>query len=355
MPGCGSGVSQNSYSFWSRAIHYLALANRAVAEASFDIERALCRAHGGDVADQAHVFITGLARAGTTILMRQLYRTGAYRSLTYRDMPFVLAPNTWSWISGLSRKDMVAEERAHGDDILVDFDSPEALEEVFWRVTCGNDYIRKDRLVPMSTDRDAEDDFRDYVALVLKRHPGKRYLSKNNNNILRLSSLIRCFPNAIVVIPFREPLQHAYSLMRQHRNFVEQHARDRFSGKYMTWLVHHEFGWDHRPFVFTDNAFDAAQRRRSPETDLGYWLQVWINVYGFISATAPERCILLSYDRLCDQTETVWTRLCVKLSLPQQPPAEALRRSHQSIDQDVPEALLQEAHALYAQLRERAL
>ena len=67
---------------------------------------------------------------------------------------------------------------AHGDGILVNFDSPEALEEVFWRVTCGESYIRPNRLIPMSIDVDAKTDFIQYVSLLLKQHTGKRYLSK---------------------------------------------------------------------------------------------------------------------------------------------------------------------------------
>ena len=37
-----------------------------------------------------HVFITGLARSGTTILLNALYKSNIFASLTYSDMPFVL-------------------------------------------------------------------------------------------------------------------------------------------------------------------------------------------------------------------------------------------------------------------------
>lgn len=329
----------------------MALASSAVADASFDIERAIHRPRSEEVMHRRHVFVAGLARAGTTIVMRLLHRTGAYRSLTYRDMPFVLAPNLWDRISSLSRRHMTAEERAHGDGVLVDFDSPEALEEVFWRAKCGRDYIRPGRLAPMSADRDVVQDFRDYVALLLKRHPGKRYLSKNNNNLLRLPSLIRCFPDAVIVVPFREPLQHACSLMGQHHNFLERHGADRFSRRYMGWLVHHEFGADHRPFVFDD-----AAPRRSPQDGLGYWLQMWINVYGFIVATAPERCVLLSYDRLCERSGTVWAGLCSRLNLPPQPAAEPLHPPHRWGEQEAVSAdLLHRARALHDTLCARAI
>ncbi len=99
----------------------------------FDIEKAM---HGGDCPDATngqHVFVSGLARSGTTLLMRMLHDTDEFASLTYRDMPLVMAPNLWRRLSGAFQKSMARQERAHGDGLQVDYDSPEALEEVFWR------------------------------------------------------------------------------------------------------------------------------------------------------------------------------------------------------------------------------
>ena len=73
-----------------------------------------------------HVFITGLARAGTTILLNALYKSNVFASLSYSDMPFVLAPNIWSKIS-FNKKDLEPKERAHGDGIKVSKQSPEAF------------------------------------------------------------------------------------------------------------------------------------------------------------------------------------------------------------------------------------
>lgn len=50
------------------------------------------------------IFICGLARAGTTILMRSIYETNEFASLTYEDMPLVIAPNIWAKISMRWRK-----------------------------------------------------------------------------------------------------------------------------------------------------------------------------------------------------------------------------------------------------------
>lgn len=77
-----------------RALHRLALGSPAVAEIAFGLDRIVSRAGPGDP-EARHVFVCGLARAGTTALTRRLHASGAFASLTYRDMPFVLAPNLW--------------------------------------------------------------------------------------------------------------------------------------------------------------------------------------------------------------------------------------------------------------------
>ena len=45
-----------------------------------------------------------MARSGSTILLNSIYKTDIFASLTYADMPFVLAPNLWSKISLIRSK-----------------------------------------------------------------------------------------------------------------------------------------------------------------------------------------------------------------------------------------------------------
>jgi len=47
---------------------------------------------------------------------------------TYRHMPFVLCPLLWHRVSRGLRQESKLSERAHGDGLLVGFDSPEAFE-----------------------------------------------------------------------------------------------------------------------------------------------------------------------------------------------------------------------------------
>ena len=306
--------STSKYNFTSKLLHHLALNSNIRCEILFDIEKAKFSSVTETSTEGHHVFVCGLARSGTTVLMRALYQSGQFSSLTYRDMPFVLAPNLWSKLTSKNRKSIQKETRAHDDGVLVDYDSPEALDEVFWRVFAGKDYIHSDCLTPHEINDDLKASFRDYIGVINSRYSKNRYLSKNNNNILRLRGITDSFPNAIVLIPFREPLQHAFSLFKQHKNFVSQHSEDTFSEKYMSWLVHHEFGLAHRPFKFSDDT--------NPPKDintLDYWLYQWVNTYSYLLERTKEfknRIFFICYEDICHKDRAAWKKISELTNIP---------------------------------------
>jgi hypothetical protein len=337
----------SDYGLLSRLLHRLALGVPAIAEASFDAEQAFAGKQAVAAQNGRHVFVAGLARSGTTVLMRSLFETGEFCSLTYRDMPFVLAPGLWSRITSSSRRHREATLRAHGDGVMVDFDSPEALEEVFWRIFCGPAYIRDDRLVAMRANAETVERLRRYVAVILKRYDCGRYLSKNNNNILRLGSLIEAFPSCRIIVPFRDPLQQAHSLLSQHRRFLEQQGSDKFTTRYMTWLAHHEFGADHRPFDW-----GASIAQSYAPTTLDYWLAQWVGVYDHLLqdvAHHREHARFFSYELLCSETQREWQRLGEFLGLNAPAPTQ-LKVSLASIDEAVDERLRTQAASIHAAL-----
>lgn len=306
----------SKYTFPSRFLHYLALNSNIRCELLFDIEKFLFLKMTELSDDDHHVFVCGLARSGTTILMRALHQSDKFSSLTYRDMPFVLAPNIWSKKIQKYSKSMQKEMRAHNDGIFVDYDSPEALEEIFWRVFAGKEYIFSNYLKPHEIDSDTMTAFRVYVALINLKYSKSRYLSKNNNNILRLNGITDAFPNATVLVPFREPLQHAFSLLNQHKNFVVQHHEDKFSKKYMSWLAHHEFGLDHRPFLF----FNGIHQDKDLNT-IDYWLCQWVIVYSYLLERikkSRKRIFLVGYEDICHKDRVMWQKISdlVEISRP---------------------------------------
>jgi hypothetical protein len=245
--------------------------------------------------DSSHVFICGLARAGTTMLMRAFYETGQFRSLTYRDMPFVLMPSVWRTLTQTFQKRGSLQQRAHGDGIKVDFDSPEAFEEVFWRTYAGQDYIHDNYLVPHVASEDLIAKFCDYVGRIIQGTQGieqDRYLSKNNNNILRLSSIHAAFPRASIIIPFRDPIEQSISLLEQHQRFCDIHQNDKFSYKYMEWLGHYEFGLTQRPFYFNEDT--NLGQVGTPSKGINYWLNLWNSTYKYLLEEARGNTFFLA-------------------------------------------------------------
>lgn len=328
------------YSALDRLLHRLALASPMRAEMLHDVERGMYLS-SAPTDEGRHVFVCGLARAGTTIVMRELHRSGAFGSLTYADMPFVLAPNLWRRLSVRGENPGVKAERAHGDGIEVDQNSPEALDEVYWRVFAGDDYIRADRLTPHRPDADAISGYRDLIRLVL-RHTGKRrYLAKNNNHILRLGALAQAFPGSLFLVPVRAPAAHTQSLLSQHRRFA---ASDPFTQSYMRWLGHHEFGATHRPF-----AWDGASADGDPETP-DYWLAQWVAAHRVLRdvAAAHPNVRIVPSDRLARDPQ-LWPAIARAAGI-DPAPLQEIRAMPERTD-GVSTA---EADALYVELMEMA-
>jgi hypothetical protein len=346
-------MADSEYNFSSRFLHRMALQSKMMAEISFDAENSFVNKKGIEFS-KSPVFISGLARSGTTMLMRYLYETGQFRSLTYLDMPFVLMPNLWKKLS-FKKPSTELKERAHQDGIMVSFESPEAFEEVFWRVFCGNKYIGKDRLELQKPDKSVLKKFREYIQNVILSadDPGQsRYLSKNNNNILRLPYLFESFPESKLVIPFRDPLQHALSLLSQHKLFSEVQSKDKFSLDYMNWLGHFEFGLNQKPFHFEDDAtFEAMQK--TTKMKLNFWLLSWKNYYSFALKNAVSNTFFFSYEAFCSNPSAVLSKLFkeigVEASNTDLKPFKPSDKNISEFDQD----LLQDCMLIYEELESR--
>ena len=85
---------------------------------------------------ESHIFITGLARSGSTALLNKLFSSNEIASLTYKDMPFVLSATLSKYYGSFYKNNEINEkhliERFHNDGIKINNNSPECLEEPFW-------------------------------------------------------------------------------------------------------------------------------------------------------------------------------------------------------------------------------
>ena len=251
LPGVASasGLGASSHSALDQLLHRMLLNHPHVHMRLMRREIQGWR-RGGGTPLPAFLWVTGLARAGTTSVLERLVATGAFHSLNYANMPLVLAPGLWKRFHNPGTGEL--QERSHGDGILVGLDSAEALEEVFFQAMTGRSYVTDTALEAHDVSPDLHGTYLDYqgIALASSARPDAMYVAKNNNALLRYPAMRRLNRDFHAVVLFRDPLTHAESLRAMHRKYVAMQADDPFVKEYMDWLAHHEFGLGHKPFRF---------------------------------------------------------------------------------------------------------
>lgn len=334
------------YPFTSKLLHRFVLQNHFVGKACFALETMYAR-NAKMLLDP--VFITGLARAGTTLLQNILYESNGFSALTYRHMPFILMPNLWQKISAPFAQHKSKQERVHGDGVEQNVYSPEAFEEVFWQVFNSKAYVQKKKLLLHEPNEETLALFNGYMQHV-QHTDGGRYLAKNNNNVLRLSSLQCAFPDAYFIIPIREPVQHAISLHRQHQHFCALQKEEPFVLQYMNMLGHYEFGLNHKPMTFSK----AWQSAHVPDS-LNYWLDYWLHVHEYLVQQLNEQTLIVCYEELCVKPKQMLRILSERIGQAIATPPENYFKLACYDVPDVDTALLDRAQKLHQQLLTKSI
>lgn len=355
-------VEDLNYSALDRLLHRVAFSLPQLQVTLAEIEDAMFAGAYRHVDAGRPIFITSLPRAGTTILLEALNRLPGLATHTYRNMPFVLSPILWGKLSRRFRKQTALRQRAHGDGLQIGLDSPEAFEEVIWRSLFPDKYTSSQ--IPLwkahETSKEAAAFFVSQMRKIVATRLGAtgRYVSKNNGNIARLDLLPALFPDAAIVVPLRRPLNHAASLLRQHRNFLDQHARDTFRRRYMADIGHFEFGALHRPIAFP--GLGERLQGRDPLT-IDYWLSYWVAAFEHVLDRA-DGLVLLAHDVACAAPLRILQQLCEILDIEEDGAVEsaaALYARDAAPDfenpPDVDKKLLSGANDLYERLRARSL
>jgi hypothetical protein len=263
----------------------------------------------------APIYVSGLARSGTTILLEAIARHPDVATHRYRDYPLVLLPYAWPWLLRFAETRRVAAvERAHGDRILVTPHSPEAMEEVVWRTFFPKPGVfgPGDTLGPEVANPDFERFYRAHVGKVLLAQRARRYLAKGNYNITRLGYIRAIFPAATFVVPVRAPEGHIASLMRQHRRFTE-HVGDNARGQaHLRRVGHFEFGPLRRPIdTGAPGVADSIARLWQAGEEVRGWARQWAAVYGHaldllerVPGLGPS-ALLVRYEDFCARPREV--------------------------------------------------
>lgn len=273
-------------------------------------ETRLLRGRLAQVRIDRPVFIAGLARAGTTILLRKLCALPGFVSHRYADFPFLFTPYAWSRLRGPPRRE-VARERMHKDRIMITAESPEAMEEVLWTAFFPDLHLpgRSNALDRSARNAAFEAFLREHIQKLLLVRGGGRYVSKNNYNVTRLPYLANLFPGARFLIPVRDPVAHVASLMKQQSLFSRIGQESTAARRHLALVGHFEFGLDRRPInLGADTAAVRESWARGEEARgwAKYWALIYRHVLDVLEAD-PDlrgRAMLVSYEALCRDPET---------------------------------------------------
>ena len=264
------------YSAIDKFLHYIFLGNKNISLFIFKIELFFYKKFLRVNHSNHNVYIAGMARAGTTVLMQYLGALDEFKSLSYRNLPFLFMPKTWPRL--ISNKKAEEKERFHQDGVKHSLNSYEALEEPFFRNNLGEQYIKGDKIVKHELD---ENTFKKYNAFRRFVAGDKIYLAKNNNHLLRAESLHLFDKNSniktVTIIPFRDPYEQAKSLLKQHELLSKLQNEDIFTLDYMDFLVHHEFGIHSKIPILQEK--DIGSILKLDKDSINYWLEIWYLFY----------------------------------------------------------------------------
>lgn len=265
------------------------------------------------------IYVAGLARSGSTILLEALSHHSETVSHRYRDFPPVLSPILWNrLLDRVPRRPPPASERAHQDGIKVTPESPEAFEEVIWMAFFDDlhDPTMSD-LLDGATQRPAFERFyRDHIRKLLWLRGGRRYVSKGNYNVVRLEYLLKLFPDARMLVPVRDPLWHVASMVKQHALFCTGENQESRAQRHLERSGHFEFGFGRRPI----NAGDPAMARRIMQLwadgyEIEGWARYWDHIYRFLADRMENNkrlraaTLVVRYEELCQTPRDTLSRI----------------------------------------------
>lgn len=308
----------------------------ALVSATAPIWRALSRLETTVLADalagieiDRPIFIAGVPRSGTTVITEMLARHPDVTTHRYSDFPNVYTPYWRNWLADrIGRDTSTPTERAHRDRLKVNRESPEAVEEVIW-----NQFFERlhdpanNQVLDESTDHPRFERFyREHVAKLLAARGARRYLAKGNYNATRLVYLLKLFPDARIVVPWREPVAQIASLVKQDRLFTRLAEEDPRVAIQLARSGHFEFGPEKRA-IHVANAEQAREIEsdwRDGRSAQG-WARYWSAVYEYVldlldGDTDRARSIrMFSYESLCSNPASGIDALLAHCDLPATP------------------------------------
>lgn len=258
------------------------------------------------------IYVSGLARSGSTILLEAINSDTNISTHKYRDFPMLFTPFFWNKLfmamDKLSPQHQEIE-RSHKDRLKVTPNSPEAMEEVIWNAFFDNLHNEEvSNILDSNTDNPAFEQFyHEHIQKILLANRRSRYASKANYNITRILYLLKIFPDSKFVITIRNPVNHIASIVKQDTLFKEIHKQQPDTLRHMQLSGHYEFGLE-KKLINTDiDNFPRINELFSANNDIEawayYWSQIYTHLYDIIQMNLPN-VLMVRYEDLCEHTES---------------------------------------------------
>ncbi|MGY5872530.1 MAG: sulfotransferase [Candidatus Thorarchaeota archaeon] len=261
------------------------------------------------------IYITGLARSGTTVVLEMLSQHKDIASHRYLHMVLPYAPHWFQRLADYVPIMTIPSERLHKDGLFVTRDSPEAVEETFWQEYFDNalDESLSNVLGSNASNPKFEDFYQANIKKLLINRKSSRYLAKNNYNVTRMEYLLKLFPDTKFVIMIRNPFDHIASLAKQDAIFKEMEANDPRLLEWTKLIGHREFG-SAKVCINLDNTETVQKIRElweSKETYVEGWAIYWASIYEHVHRQIQENpsikkaALVVRYEDLCDSPSEV--------------------------------------------------
>jgi len=262
------------------------------------------------------IYIVGLARTGTTIVLEMLNKHPSLASHKYRNLLMPYFPHRFSRIVDQSRFFTKPRERFHKDGIFVTRESPEAVEEIFWQDFFTNNHNENVSNVMSGTMSNPkfEQFYQNHIKKLLINRKCSRYLAKNNYNITRLEYLRRIFPNVKFLLMIRNPVNQIASLIKQTKLFIEMEKKNPLLMDWHKITGHSEFG-HHQLCINTGSTEIIHEIRNFWKNDKTYvkgWAYYWSSIYDYVmnlletNEKIRESTLIVRYEDLCENpAETI--------------------------------------------------
>lgn len=174
-----------------------------------------------------------------------------------------------------------------------------------------HDPTKNQVLDAMTQNPEFEQFYRDHIRKLLLVRKRERYLAKGNYNVARISFIKKLFPDAVFIIPVRNPINQIASLIKQDRLFNKFNRQDQRVDRQLRMSGHFEFGPGRRP-IHIGNGESAKRIEEQWEAGLtvAEWATYWQSIYQYILDQvkideAPQsRIQFVRYEDLCQDPET---------------------------------------------------